>query len=148
MRRAGAALVVGLMAIGAAASPAAAHGYRLGAITIGHFRAGPVKPGATAIGVYGPLLNNGKTADVLVAATTPIAAKTRFRIKKGGPARWLDSVAVPAGSPVILARWRQHLWLTGLKRPLEAGTSFPLTLVFRHAGRITIQVVVGREGTH
>jgi copper(I)-binding protein len=35
-----------------------------------------------------------------------------------------------------------HLMLMGLTRKLEAGSTFPLTLSFQHAGEITVEVQV------
>jgi copper(I)-binding protein len=35
-----------------------------------------------------------------------------------------------------------HVMLLGLTHPLAAGTAFPLTLRFRDAGSLTVQVVV------
>ena len=35
-----------------------------------------------------------------------------------------------------------HLMLIGLKQPLKAGESFPMTLQFEHGGRVEVQVVV------
>ncbi len=134
---------------GIAVAPADAHGYRLGDISIGHFWSLPTKAGDSEAGVFGILLNNGKVADRLIGATTSVAARVRFRTKvSGGDAKWPDGLAVEPGRPAVLAPWRTHLWLTGLKHPLKAGTSFPLTLTFKRAGPITIQIVVGRQGMH
>jgi copper(I)-binding protein len=148
IRSIAAAVVAAIATGGIAVAPAGAHGYRVGTITIGHFWATPAKAGTGATGVYGILYNTGKAPDRLVGATTPVAGQVRFRAKTPDGFKWLDGIPLAPGRPMAIAAWRQHLWLTGLKRPLAAGTSFPLTLSFRRAGRITIRIVVGREGRH
>ncbi|MGH6982477.1 MAG: copper chaperone PCu(A)C, partial [Stellaceae bacterium] len=39
-----------------------------------------------------------------------------------------------------------HLMLMGLKRPLKRGDHFALTLTFKHAKKLTVQVEVAKIG--
>jgi len=128
--------------------PAAAHSYKIGEIAVGHVWAPPVGQDAEGVPVYGPLLNRGKTSDSLVGASSPIAARVRFRVSKDGKTSWPDSIPLPPGRPLGLAPWRVHLWLTGLKRPLADGDRFDVTLTFAHAGKHTVQVLVERTAGH
>jgi periplasmic copper chaperone A len=128
--------------------PAAAHSYKFGDIAVGHVWVPPVGQDAEGVPVYGPLLNRGKTPDSLVAASSPIAARVRFRVAKDGKTSWPDSIPLPPGRPLGLAPWRVHLWLMGLKRPLKDGDRFDVTLTFAHAGTHTVQVLVERTAGH
>jgi copper(I)-binding protein len=51
-------------------------------------------------------------------------------------------LAVPADGSVALKPGSYHVMLIGLKKPLAAGDSFPLTLTFEKAGNISIMVPV------
>lgn len=126
---------------------ATAHSYKLGDIAVGHIWAAP--PESTkSIAVYGPILNQGNAAVQLTGATTPVAEDVRIRVTTEGSKRWVDTVQLDPGKPVALAPWRQHLWLTGLKRELKEGDSFELTLEFGQAGTLAVQVEIEPEGGH
>lgn len=128
--------------------PAAAHSYKLDTVAVGHVWTPPAAQDAAGVPVYGPLLNRGKAKDSLVGASSPIAAQVRFRVMKDGKAQWLETIVLKPGRPLGLARWRVHLWLTGLKRPLKEGDRFDLTLTFAHAGTHTVQVFVENAPNH
>lgn len=90
------------------------------------------------------------TADRLVAAATPVAQKAELHtmemagmVMKMRPA---ESVAIPAGKPVVLKPGGLHIMLMGLKKPLQPGQSFPLTLTFDKAGSRTVEVAVEKIG--
>jgi copper(I)-binding protein len=126
---------------------AAAHSYKLGDIAVGHIWAAP--PESTeSIAVYGPILNQGDTGSQLTGATTPVAEEVRIRVATEGNERWIDTLELEPGKPVALAPWRQHLWLTGLKRKLKEGDSFELILEFGRAGNLAVQVEIEPEGGH
>jgi copper(I)-binding protein len=127
---------------------AIAHGYKFGEIAVGHIWAPPSDGKTDGAPVYGPFLNRGKTPERILGASAPIAESVRFRVVKDGKTDWPDSIELAPGKPLALARWRVHLWLTGLKRPLKDGDSFDLVLNFAHAGRHTVKVVVERSSSH
>ena len=77
-----------------------------------------------------------------------IADEVRLRAVQDGRARWLEAVDLAPGEVVALAPWREHLWLTGLKRPLRDGDSFEMTLDFEPAGAVTVTVVVEAAASH
>ena len=56
--------------------------------------------------------------------------------------RAAPSVTIPADSTVTFAPGGYHVMLTGLKQPLVAGQSFPLTVSFAHAAPVTVEVKV------
>ncbi len=106
-------------------------------------------PGKSQIGAAYVTIRS-PTADRLVAASTPIAQKTELHtmemsgmVMKMRPIAGID---IPAGQPVTLGPGGMHIMLMGLKEPLKAGQSFPLTLNFAKAGTRTVDVVVERVG--
>ena len=113
-----------VLALAAAAFPAQAHGFRLGALAIGHPYARATAPGQPTGGGYLKLDNQGPADDRLLGASAAAVAE-RVELKPGGT----------------------HLMLVGLKAPLKAGDKFPLTLRFEKAGPIEVVVNVEAPGT-
>ena len=90
------------------------------------------------------------TADRLIAASTPVAKEAQLHtmtmtgmVMKMRP---ISGVDIPADKPVTLAPGGMHIMLIGLKSPLKAGQSFPLTLTFAKAGTRTVTVAVEKVG--
>lgn len=86
------------------------------------------------------------TADRLVAASTPVAAKTDLMTMKndGGTMEmiYVDDIAIPARTPVHLDAAGLHVWLADLHQPLKNGEGFELTLQFEKAGERRVRVAV------
>lgn len=142
------ALALGIGLLVPLSTAARAHSYKLGAIAVGHMWAPSPGPDAEGIPVFGPMLNRGKTVARLVGASAPIAKRVRIRIDKDGKTRWPGAFELPPGKPRALAAWREHLWLTGLKRRPRPGEFFDLTLDFGAAGKLTVKVVVEKSPSH
>ncbi len=139
----GLAVVAGMAGLVlAGAGVAEAHSYKLGHIEIGHLWSPPPKEGIDGVAVYGPILNEGTKAHRLEGATSPIAAKVRFRQVKDGEESWPKSIELAPNKPVSLAPWRTHIWLSGLKKPLKAGDWINLTLDFGDAGTLKVKALV------
>lgn len=106
-------------------------------------------PGKSQIGAAYVTIRS-PTADRLVAASTPIAQKAELHtMEMSGMVmkmRPIASIDIPAGQPVTLGPGGMHIMLMGLKEPLKAGQSFPLTLNFAKAGTRTVDVAVERVG--
>ncbi len=89
-------------------------------------------------------------ADQLMSATTPVAERAELHksMESGGMSqmRPVDAVPVPAGGTVTFAPGGLHVMLIGLKKPLQEGDSFPLTLHFEKAGAVETTVKVGKAG--
>lgn len=134
------------LALAACVGAAAAHSYKVADIAIGHIWASPPAPGADGVAVYVPILNRGKDAVTLVGVATPVAASAGFRRERDGTVTALETIEIPSMKPVSLAAWREHIWLSGLTRPLEVGDGFPLTLDFGAAGSVEVEVEVEAEG--
>ena len=95
---------------------------------------------------YLTLSATGPVADRLVSASSPVAAKTELHnhVMVGNVAqmRPVDAIEVAPGSPTLLQPGGLHIMLIDLKAPLQAGTSFPVTLTFEKASAVTVQVPV------
>ena len=90
------------------------------------------------------------TTDRLLAASTPVANKTDLMTMQGGSSamemKYLKGIEIPDNKPVSLNPTGLHVWLTGLKHPLVAGQTFPLTLTFEKAGQRKIMVPIIKPG--
>ena len=110
--------------------------------------------GAMTGAVYMTLANKTDTADRLIAASSDVAGKVQVHemavVNGIMQMRELPSgLAIPAGGSVTLKPGGYHVMLIGLKKPLIAGQSLPLTLTFAKAGNISITVPIQAVGaTH
>ena len=95
-------------------------------------------------------INAGNEADKLIAASTPVSEKAEIHAtySEGGMMKMkpVGAIAVDAGKSVSLAPGGYHVMLVGLKHPLTAGESFPLTLTFAKGGTKTVMVMVRPVG--
>lgn len=95
-------------------------------------------------------IRNGGAADRLLSASTPAAGRAELHtmLRDGDVMRMreLDAIAVPANGAVTLAPGGLHIMLIGLTRPLAVGEQVPLTLVFEHAGTVTVNLAVQPAG--
>jgi copper(I)-binding protein len=95
------------------------------------------------------IANEGTTLDRLITAKTPRAAAVelhqhvedangmmRMKMVDGG------SIDIPVGESVLLEPGGLHVMLIELDSPLEADTSFPLTLKFESGLELTTEVQV------
>ncbi|GEO37580.1 hypothetical protein SAE02_17280 [Skermanella aerolata] len=129
---------------------AGAHGYKAGSIEVEHPWARSTAPSAPSGAVYMVLSNEGKDADRLISASTPIAEKAELHthIADDGIMRMrpVSAVEVVPGSPTPFAPGGLHVMLLGLKQSLVSGKAFPLTLNFEKSGSVTIQVEIQGAG--
>lgn len=117
-----------------------------GALQVGEAWSRPTPPGIGVGAVYLSIKNAGALADQLLAASSPIAAAVEFHqsVETGGVVsmRAVSFIECPAGAVVKIAPGGLHIMLTGLKGPLLLGSSYPITLQFRDAGRVSVTVSV------
>ena len=101
----------------------------------------PVPAGlSTGVG-YGVLVNDGPAPVRLTGLSSPLAARVEMHESQRvagpmGPMSHmapLAGVTVPARGVVAFVPEGRHMMLVGLKRPLTAGASVPLTLTFAGA---------------
>ena len=102
-------------------------------------------PGATVGAAYLRIVNGG-AADVLRRASTPIAKQVELHSStvENGMMRMrpLPELAIPARQTVVFKPGTLHIMLIDLARPLNAGERVHLTLMFRDAGPISVDVPV------
>jgi periplasmic copper chaperone A len=121
----------------------AAHSAKSGDISIGHVWALPMAEGADSIEIYGPFVNNGDSADAITSVETTIAKSVKLAPQMAEPAFDL----LP-GKLVSLNQKRQFLKLSGLSKSYKDGDKFPITLHFKHAPPVTIEVMVQAKKTY
>ena len=131
-------------------APAFAHPFELGKLVIGHPWSRPT-PAGLAMGVaYLSITNNGAEPEVLTGASSPAAASVQIHettISEGmARMRPLTEVTIAPGATVKIEPGGIHLMLVDLHAPLQPGKSVPLTLEFRHAGKLTVQLSVEDPG--
>ena len=138
-------IVAALLMLGAGA--AWAQNDRIGNIEVSNPWAPATGSVLTNTAVYLSLTDVGTKADELTGASTAVAQKTElhvFDVKDGvyGMHK-VDGIAVTPGSAATVLRpGGAHVMLESLKRPLRAGTTFPLTLDFQRAGQLQVEVRV------
>jgi len=124
-----------------AASPALA---QTNGLEVAHAWSRPAAAGRVGV-VYLTVTDSG-TPDRLTSASSPVAEKAELHqsatVNGVATMRPVDGVPVAPGAPAVLGPGGYHLMLRGLKRPLAAGQSFPLTLNFAKAGTLTTTVTV------
>jgi periplasmic copper chaperone A len=133
-----------------AQAPVHATDYRAGTLRVAEPWSPPTPPVASVGAVYFSVINGGPKADLLLSVTSPIAREIEIhesRTVQGSiQMRAVTSVQCPPGATVKISPGGLHVMLLGLNRPLVAGMTFPVSLHFRDAGVLTVQVqVTARE---
>ena len=103
-------------------------------------------PGAKVGVVYFTLKNDTKKSDRLLKLSAPVAEKIEVHRTEvlDGIARMREVAVlhVDAGQTLEFRPGGMHVMLTGLKKPLVAGTSYELDLLFEVAGPRKVRVEV------
>ena len=132
-------------------SAALASGPR-GSASIGHIKITgayipqPATPSVAA--AYFTVTETGSQGDVLLSATSVPASQASLmqETESGANAGTMTDItgglAIPANGAVDLGPGGYHLMLTNPASPLTAGGSVTLTLRFKHAGTVTLEVPV------
>lgn len=128
---------------------ARAHEFKVGNLVIEHpwARATSQKrPGAGYLKIH----NHGAEADRLIGAETRIAgmAQLHNHVMENNVAKMLpvDGVDIPAHGDAELKPHSFHIMFMDLKQPLAEGDTFPVTLIFEHAGRVDVTFVTAAAG--
>lgn len=117
-----------------------------GSVSITQAWARPTVAGQMAGGAFLTLHNAGSTPDKLLSGSTPAAERVELHIMamEGDvmKMREVPAIELPAGTTVMLRPGQLHLMLMGLKAPLKAGDTLPLTLRFDKGGEVKVDVAV------
>ncbi len=118
-------------------------------------RAVPVAGGNGA--AFLTIINHGD-GDQLIGAEAPVARTLELHthVKDGDVFRMrkVEAIDVPAHGTAELKPGGDHVMLIGVADVLKAGATVPLTLVFKKAGKVTVEVPVmgpgamGHESMH
>jgi copper(I)-binding protein len=135
--------VVSVAAAACAATGAAAHEYKVGAIDIGHPWSRPTPKDANIAGGYLTITNKGKTADRLIGGSSPVANQIEVHeiVDVDGMAKTrpvANGIEIKPGKTVELKPGALRIVLLGLKEPLQVGQKVKGTLVFEKAGPVEI----------
>ena len=118
----------------------------LGDLVISGVWARATVPDVAVGAAYFTVENRGLQPDTLVGASCPDAAETMFHrtTQQNGVAHMepAGNIQIPPGKTVKIEPGGLHLMLMGLKRPLQAGMLVPLTLEFRRAGKVIVQMQI------
>jgi copper(I)-binding protein len=99
-------------------------------------------------GVYLTIRNLAGTPDELIAVRSPVSRHVVLTERVGSGARpaVVNGLAIPVGGTLALSPLAADVVLEN-PVPFEDRQSVPLTLVFRHAGQVTIDAPVTAPGT-
>jgi periplasmic copper chaperone A len=139
---AGLAAVAAAGLTGCAAKPASAPPIRIGTSYV------PVPQSAGTTVAYVVIRNDG-AADRLVSARTSAGGRVAFRAPAGRgdlAMHTISSIAIPAHSTVAMVPDGYHMLITGAG-PIRGGKDITLTLVFAHAGPVSVVVQVTDPST-
>jgi copper(I)-binding protein len=93
--------------------------------------------------------NDGPQADRLIQVETEVADTAELhRTTVDGDVKRMElvpSIDLPPGGRVALEPSGYHVMLIGLRRALQPGDRFPVTLVFERAGRVRFEAEVREE---
>ncbi|MEN9856124.1 MAG: hypothetical protein RLZZ157_1250 [Pseudomonadota bacterium] len=140
------AKAVGLAVL--AFTPAFAHDFKQGSLTIDHPIVTPSRGTIPVNAGYMTIKNAAKTADTLVSATSSAVGRIELhqhiRTKDGMMAMRpvAGGIAIPAKGQVVLQPGGLHLMIFDAKSPLKDGDYLPITLRFAKAGFVDIVAMV------
>ena len=147
MRR---SIALAMLAAAFASGTALADEYRAKTLRISNAFARATPPGAKVAGAFMSIENQGKEADRLVSATSPVAGLVEIHemAMDGGlmKMRAVKGIDLKPGATVELRPGGYHVMLEDLKQPLKQGEQVPVLLIFEKAGTVEIKVKVEPMG--
>jgi copper(I)-binding protein len=138
-----------LLGFGAALLYCAAAIAQTGGVEVSDAWARATPGGATNGAAYLTLIS--PTGDRLTGVTSAAAGEAQLHemTNDGGVMRMreVSGIDLPPGKSVTLKPGGLHIMMMGLKHPLQAGQSVPLTLQFEKAGTREVRAAVGKVGS-
>jgi copper(I)-binding protein len=139
-----------MLAAALASGTALADEYRAKTLRISNAFARATPPGAKVAGAFMSIENQGKEADRLVSASSPVAGLVEIHemAMDGGlmKMRAVKGIDLKPGATVELRPGGYHVMLEDLKQPLKQGEQVPVLLTFEKAGTVEIKVKVEPMG--
>ncbi len=141
------ALAVALSLAGAAA----AHGFKVGDLTIGHPWTRATPGGAKIGGGYLSITNNGTTPDRLTGVSLSVADHGEIHeMKMDGGVMTMrplpNGIEIKPGETIKLEPGGFHLMFMDLKEPLKEGATVNGQLQFEKAGKVDVEFKVDAIG--
>ena len=103
-------------------------------------------PGQPTAAAYLTLYNPGDAPAILVAASSPLAARVEVHRSSQIDGMWrmrrLDKLEIPPGSRVTMGPGDVHLMLFEVSRSLREGESLPVTLQFDDGESASVEAEV------
>ncbi|WP_424212741.1 copper chaperone PCu(A)C [Streptomyces sp. BI20] len=93
-------------------------------------------------GAFMTVKNDSKTADKLVSVTSPLSDDVQIHETKDQKMRQVQSLDLPAGGELNLARGGDHIMFMGLKSTPKVGDKVKIELKFEKAAPVTVEVEV------
>lgn len=139
-------LALGLIA-SLLAGMAAAHDVKIGDLRVSDPYARATVPGQPSGAAYLSIENKGNAADRLLGASSPVADSVEIHTMamEGNVMRMREAKELaikPSAKITMQPGDGYHLMLLGLRQPLKAGDTVPLTLSFEKAGKAEVSVIV------
>ncbi len=127
------------------AGPASSAEFKVGDLTVinpwARATAGKPRNGGAYLTIKG-----GASDDELTKVETAVAKRAQLHGHKNVDGvmvmQALKGLKVPAGRTVMLKPSIRHIMLMKLKQALKKGESFPMTLHFAQAGKVTVEVMI------
>nr|WP_319555886.1 copper chaperone PCu(A)C [uncultured Vibrio sp.] len=127
-------------------SLASAHEYTTNSIQIDHPWSLEAPPNATVIAGFFQLKNLSTKDDFLISATTPIAERVEIHQHEMSDGvmkmKKIDNVRISSMKSVMFEPGGYHLMIFNPEPSFRQGERFPMTLEFRNAGKVAIQLAV------
>lgn len=139
---------------------AGAHEYTANKLHIAHPYARATVPHQPSGAAYLSIENRGETADKLIDVESPVAKSVEVHTMsmEGNVMKMRQVSAIqlnPSEKIEMKPGHGYHIMLIGLRQPLKAGETFPLTLTFEKAGKTEVSVRIqgisktdGKHGSH
>ncbi|WP_282063997.1 copper chaperone PCu(A)C [Vibrio rotiferianus] len=127
-------------------APVSAHEYAKDSIQIDHPWSREATPNATVIAGFFQLKNGSSKDDFLISASTPIAERVEIHTHEMSDGmmmmKKIDSVRIGSMKTVMFQPGGYHLMIFNPKQSYQKGERFPMTLQFKHAGTIEVELAV------
>lgn len=103
-------------------------------------------PNVKVLAAYLEIKNNGEKPSILVDVSSPSFDQVGIHrsVMHGNMAHMehLKELTIPPHASVTLKPGGLHLMMMDAKNPLHAGDTVPMTLTFKHGGKVAVQATV------
>ncbi len=131
-------------------APAHAEDVVAGKLTILQAHAAATLKGQMSDAGYLEIRNDGDTPDTLLGMKAGFAVlqlhETKVDANGVSTMRPVEKLVIPAHQTIKFETGGYHIMMMGLKAPLKAGAHERATLLFEHAGEVTIDFAITGKG--